>query len=173
MEMKAADFKELEGVMNFYNDLIDSMRDAEYKPAWEKGIYPAEQFIKDSIKQRELFIGMQDNRVVSAMILNSNYAEGYDKVDWKIKAEKNEIIIIHTLGVSPLCQGQGIAKKMLDFAVEFGREKRMKTIRLDVLSSNLPAQKLYPAVGFSYIDTVKLFYEDTGLTEFLLYEFVL
>ena len=39
-----------------------------------------------------------------------------------------------------------------------------------MLGGNLPAEKLYTAAGFQYRGTIKLFYEDTGLTDFLLYE---
>jgi ribosomal protein S18 acetylase RimI-like enzyme len=52
-------------------------------------------------------------------------------------------------------------------------DKRQKAIRLDVLGSNTPAQKLYANMGFQYRDTIKLFYEDTGMTDYLLYEFTM
>ena len=48
-----------------------------------------------------------------------------------------------------------------------------QALRLDVLGTNLPAQKLYTAMGFQYRTTLKLFYEDTGTTDYLLYELVL
>lgn len=51
--------------------------------------------------------------------------------------------------------------------------QNIKAIRLDVLGGNIPASKLYESMGFKYIETLKLFYEDTGLTDFLLYELVL
>ena len=41
---------------------------------------------------------------------------------------------------------------------------------LDVLEGNLPAKKLYESVGFQYIERMELFYEDTGLAGFWLYE---
>ena len=46
----------------------------------------------------------------------------------------------------------------------------MKAIKLDVLKGNVPAERLYESMGFRYVDTVRLFYEDTGLAEFRLYE---
>ena len=35
------------------------------------------------------------------------------------------------------------------------------------------AQKLYERVGFQYRGTLQLYYEDTGLTDFRLYEYIL
>ena len=42
-----------------------------------------------------------------------------------------------------------------------------------MLGTNLTAQKLYERVGFQYRGTLQLYYEDTGLTDFRLYEYIL
>lgn len=62
---------------------------------------------------------------------------------------------------------------MVKEAIIIAGENCNKAIRLDVLGSNIPAQKLYTNMGFQYIDTIKLFYEDTGLTDYLLYEYAI
>ena len=43
-------------------------------------------------------------------------------------------------------------------------------IRLDVLKGNLIAEKMYPEMGFKYVMTLPVFYEDIGLKDFELYE---
>ena len=48
-----------------------------------------------------------------------------------------------------------------------------KVIRLDVLAGNVPAEKLYTGLGFKYMDTLRMYYEDTGWTDYELYEYVL
>jgi len=62
---------------------------------------------------------------------------------------------------------------MVEYAIENCKNNGIKAIRLDVLASNRPAQKLYTTMGFICMNTIQLFYEDTGLTDFLLYELVL
>ena len=42
-----------------------------------------------------------------------------------------------------------------------------------MLNGNLPAVRLYESEGFRFVSRVELFYEDTGLTDFLLYEYAL
>ena len=44
---------------------------------------------------------------------------------------------------------------------------------VEELKGNVPAERLYPAMGFTYVDTIKLFYEDTGRVDFELFELVL
>ena len=173
LAVRQAKIEEYDAVKKFYCDLIDSIRDAEYKPAWKMGVYPTEQFLQDSIREQALFIAVLDNCLVGAMILNQNCASEYGDARWKINAKKEEVIIIHALAVSSTCQRKGIAGQMVSNAIETGRKNSVKAIRLDVLSTNLPAAKLYLSKGFQYIDTIKLFYEDTGFADFYLYELVL
>ncbi len=62
---------------------------------------------------------------------------------------------------------------MAKSVIELGKKTHMKVIRLDVLEGNIPAQKVYERLGFNYINTIQMYYEDTGLTGYMLYEYVL
>lgn len=171
--IKVAEGKDFYSIMEFYYNLIDSMKNTVFKPGWEKDIYPSKGFIKKSIEENEMVIEEIDNKIAGAMVMNSDVTIGYENIKWNIEAKKEELIVLHALGTSFEYQGQGIARKMVNYAMDFGRKNKKKVIRLDVLVCNIPAQKLYEASGFKYIDKVKLYYEDTGLTDFLLYELVL
>ena len=46
-------------------------------------------------------------------------------------------------------------------------------MRLVVLDGNPAAVRLYQKSGFSYAGDMQIFYEDTGLADFHLYEYVL
>ena len=173
MNIRYAKQSEFNDVVSFYYGLIDSMRGAEYRPRWEKDIYPARQFIYDSIERNELYVAVIDGEIISAAVINHDCAEGYEKASWKIDAGGDQIAVIHILAVSSRYQNKGIAKKMVSYIIETSKKNGMKAIRLDVLAANKPAHRLYISMGFICIDTIKLFYEDTGLTEFSLYELVL
>ena len=47
---------------------------------------------------------------------------------------------------------------------------KQKSIRLDVLKGNVPAEKLYSRMGFKYPCTLSMYYEDVGLTDYKIYE---
>ena len=170
LNIRKADLNQFEAVMNFYYDLIDSMRNYEYRPLWEKDVYPTRQFIYKSIENNELFIAANDSAIVGSMIMNHISADEYSKAPWKVMAKNDETMIIHALAVLPEGQGAGIGMKMVNYAIKHCKDNNMKAIRLDVLLPNKPAHKLYAKMGFAYIDKIQLFYEDTGLTDFLLYE---
>ena len=164
------DFPEIQ---DFYWELIDKMQDSDYLPGWEKGVYPSDAFLMESLTAGELFALRLDEKIVAAMIMNHDCNEGYKGTEWNANAAADEVMVIHALGVSPEFHGYGFAKKMVEEAIHISRQKQQKAIRLDVLNGNLPALKLYEKIGFQYRRTVQMFYEDTGWTDYLLYELVL
>ena len=57
--------------------------------------------------------------------------------------------------------------------VTVSRKEGCKVIRLDVPEGNTPAEKLYLSCGFRFVAEKKIFYEDTGLADFRMFELVL
>lgn len=171
--IRAADMADYPCVRDFYYDLIDRMEDAEFKPGWERDIYPTQEFLIQSIRNGELFIGEADNRIISCMVVNHEYNAGYKDIPWSITVEDSELLVIHALGVHPMHSGKGIAKQMVRSVIDAARKDQIRTIRLDVLEGNIPAEKAYTKMGFAYRGTIQMFYEDTGWTNFRLFEVLL
>lgn len=173
MNIRLANQTEFNNVRSFYHELIDMMKNAECKPAWEKGVYPSDVYLKKSIENGELWVCEYENKYAAAMIVNHESNEGYREIRWSVDAKNNEITVIHALGVMPTFQGKGIAGEMVKKVIELAKATNQKSVRLDVLGGNLPAEKLYLKHGFEYVDTIKMFYEDTGWTDFKLFEYIL
>lgn len=171
MEIRLAQIDEFGEIRSFYHSLIDAMEDARYKPGWEKEVYPTDTYLTDSINKKELWIGIENGQLAAAMIVNHEYNEGYGQVVWPTDARPDEITVIHALGVHPVFAGRGLAKKLVEKVFEIAKNAKQKVIRLDVLGGNVPAEKLYVGAGFKYIDTLQMFYEDTGWTDYELYEY--
>ena len=167
---KEAQFHE---VRSFYHKLIDMMEGAEYHPQGEKGLYPTDEYLLSAIRRGTLYLGRLDGEPTAAMVVNSDCNEGYRQVNWRVQAADSEVSVIHILGVLPSHSGKGLAKSLVRHTFALARQKGHKAVRLDVLKGNLPAEKLYTGLGFQYITSVPMFYEDTGWTDFLLYEYPL
>lgn len=153
--------------------MCEGIKDSDYDFGWKKDIYPSPEFISESIRKGEMYIGLEEDRIAAAMVLNHEYNESYKKFDWQTKAEDSEILLIHALGVHQDLARRGYAKQMVQKAVDLAKETGMKAIRLDVLKGNLPAEKLYLGFGFRRMATLPMYYEDTGWTDFDLYEYLL
>ena len=173
LTIRAARADEFETVRCFYHRLIDMMEGSKFHPRWEKGVYPSDAFMRSSIERGELYVGMLGEEIAAAMVINGEGADGYDGAPWSVSAAHGEFSVIHTLGVMPAYHGRGFARELVRAAKETARGLGHKALRLDVLNGNLPAVRLYESEGFSYISAIKLFYEDTGVADFLLYEYAL
>lgn len=173
MDIVIATTAQFEEVRAFYHSLIDAMQDSGYQLSWKKDIYPAPDFLKDSITKQELYIGVSNGEIACAMVVNHDCNESYAKFEWPTKAAKDEIMVIHTFGVHPRYFGKGYARQMIHKAIQIAREHQQKALRLDVLKRNVPAATLYQSEGFRYQATVSMFYEDTGWADFKLFEYIL
>ena len=171
LTIRLAEKEEYEKVRTFYHSLIAAMEGAEYSPGWEKEIYPSNEYIRDSIDQGQLYIGLMADQITSAMIVNHECNEGYHGVKWPVAAEKEEVTVVHALGVHSDYCGRGFGKELVKKVISIAKETGQKVVRLDVLEGNVPAERLYTGMGFLYIDALEMFYEDTGWTNYMLYEY--
>ena len=170
--IRLASVDAFQSIRAFYHKLIDEMQVLEFKPGWEKGVYPSDDYLMEALKEGTLWVCNSRQGYVGAMIVNHKSNEGYRQVKWSVDAGAHEITVIHARGVMPSLQGKGIAKGMVRKVLEDARSEGQKAVRLDVLGGNLPAERLYLKCGFQYMDTVSMFYEDTGWTDFKLYEYI-
>ena len=157
----------------FYHSLIDSLNPAQRYVGWKKDIYPSLAFLRSAIDDGDLYVCRDEGRIAGAMVLNHACNESYKNCRWQIAADDSEILVIHALGVHPEFQGKGCAKAMVQKAIAIAGEAGIKAIRLDVLAGNIPAENLYQGIGFQYLTSVQMYYEDTGWAAFKLYEYVL
>ena len=104
------------------------------------------------------------------MILNHRFDTAYDQVNWLVDAAPEEVIVVHTLATRPDRQCTGLAGKLMEFAAELGRSRGCKSIRLDAWEPNEPAHFFYRSKGFTPLETLELYYVDTGLSNFVMYE---
>lgn len=169
--VKKASERDIKAVIDFYDEVVDRMADAVYSPGWKKGIYPAYEDLEDAIRARWLYVAYESNQIIGCMVINNRMTDGYEQGAWIYKTDK--LSIIHMLAVHPDKQNQGYGKAIVRAALRIASELGSEAVRLDVYSPNLPAKMLYESIGFRFAGSMELFYEDTGLAEYLLYEFPL
>ncbi|MCR4963987.1 MAG: GNAT family N-acetyltransferase [Firmicutes bacterium] len=157
-------------IRRFYHDLTDRMQNAAYAPGWIKDVYPSPAMLRQALQKGELYLATEKEALIAAMIVNDQCTDGYQQADWPSGAGPGEVLTIHALGVDPRRQGQGLGKQMIAFVMGLAKAKGAKALRVDVLDGNMPALRLYPSLGFLHAGSIELFYENTGLCRFILFE---
>lgn len=77
---------------------------------WEKGVYPSDDFLQNSLIKGELYILTEKDTLYACVILNSEHNEGYDDCTWGITCDPGEVLTPHALAVHPTMQGKGVGK---------------------------------------------------------------
>ena len=162
---------DLQAVAELYDGIIELFQTQTGNNGWRKGVYPTEGDFRRAIQAGTLYVGELEGTLAAGMIVTQGTDKSYGDAPWRVKAADEETAVIHTLGVSPVFAGRGLALQMVEGAAALAREKGWKALRLDVLDVNEPAHRLYQRAGFVYIATKQIQYESTGLANFLLYEY--
>lgn len=170
LDIRVATPGEFVAVRHFYHRLIDLMGNDRYAPGWKRGVYPATDYLTQVVSAGQLWRGTLGGEVVSCMVLNHEANEGYAGTRWPSGASPEEALVLHAFGVLPTWQGHGFAKQMLDHASSHARALGMRAMRLDAVTGSVPAEHLYLHMGFRPVATVPLWYPDTGLIDYTLYE---
>lgn len=144
MKYRIANKNDLEDIKELYDTVSDDMKDSNYDLMWRKDIYPTREMIENDLNNTYLLV--KDNIIIGAVVLDNECDICYKEINWQIHAVKEEVTIIHRLCIHPLYRGCG--KFFMKKIIETTRKYNQKAIRLDVLTSNLPAIRLYENMGF-------------------------
>ena len=112
----------------------------------------------------------EDGTVWGSMNLNDRQLPEYQNGAWSIPAEDTQAAVIHTLTIDPARAGQGLARQMAAFAEETARRQGKTVLRLDTGVENLPANRMYPALGYKAAGTVDTFFMGYARRPLNLYE---
>lgn len=133
------------------NEIFDLLRNCKYALD-RQGIfqwvdsYPTISVVKNDIENRHLYCAFLHNKCAGVVTMNNKQDPEYAAIDWNIK--QGNFLIIHRLAVDPLLHGRGVARKLMDFAEQFGTDSNYHAVRLDAYSANTRVLKFYEARGY-------------------------
>lgn len=161
---------DIDKVEKLYDDLNDYLEVKVNYAGWRKGIYPTRETAINGIKNKSLFLLKSNNEILACVILDNKQDPAYSEINWEDDFAEHEVMVVHTLAVSPKYMKQGIAQRLLSFIKEYSSQLKMKAIRLDVATYNKPAVSLYEKHGYVYKGTVDLGLVNLDTVWFKVYE---
>lgn len=174
MELFQAGEQDFLGLQDFFKNLIAKTPDMRQFCPWEYGVYPTDALLREHIDNGDLYYMESNGAILAALVLLPYQEENYAWDNpWGAALEDDQVATVHMLGVNPEMQGQGIAHRAVEAAILKARKMGKKAVRLDALSCNLPAQKLYRSLGFAEVGTARWQSVNLGWTDFVLYEYFL
>ena len=173
MKLKKVEINDFNVIQKIYIDIIEKTTDMDKYACWKKGMHPTDVAIMDYIKSGAMYLYTSNDKIAGVLAVTMEQEEDYHEITWGIEARDTEVAVIHIFGVNPEYQNQGIGSHMIEGVIEMARAQGKKAVRLDSLASNIPAQHMYKKNGFVYRGTRNQYAENTGLTDFYYYEYIL
>ena len=161
---------DLETVKGHYINVIENTPEIEKYARWVYGKHPTDEALRSFIENGEMYLLADGGTVAGMVAIVMHQGTDYEDIPWTEKLENDQVATLHLLAVCPEYRGRSLGNTILELAGELAKQHGKKAVRLDVLESNLPAQHLYEKNGFIYRGKEHWYAENTGWTDFLLYE---
>lgn len=156
-----------------YRSIIDHLGETGDPSRWHDVGHPKPEQVAAWAEAGELYLALDGKQIAGVVVLNHEAIDAYATADWAVEASALEALVVHALGVMPDYLGQGVARFLLDSALDVAREAGCLAVRLDVYVENTPALRLYRRYGFRDLGCYTVDYGDIDLNEFHLFEYVL
>lgn len=110
------------------------------------GNYPDYDNFYQDFQKNGLFVFLHNNQIVASMSLLEENDPPYLVLKW----ESNNALVIHRILVDPDYQKQGIGKKLVSYAIDYGKRKLYTAIKIDTHPDNIKMQSMLKSLNFIY-----------------------
>ena len=152
--IRKATEKDIKAIAEIYEDIHTEEEAGNLTIGWERGVYPTEATAAASVAIDEMFVCERDGKVVAAAKLNKEQVDVYYGAPWEYPADDEQIMVIHTLVVSPSVQTSGIGREFVKFYEEYALENNCPYLRMDTNERNERARGFYKKMGYKEIGIV-------------------
>ncbi len=144
LTFRKAKTEDLPQVLSLYKAVVENMIQSGINQ-WSDE-YPNKAVLSADIEAGELIIGVNDDKILTAYVMNCDADPDYYNADWQYSDAK--WCVVHRLCVSPTCHRQGLATKVMEYVEESAKLQGFDSIHLDTFSGNPKALNLYHKLGF-------------------------
>lgn len=171
--LKKCEISDIDRISNFYQYVCENTKNMKRLGKWIYGLHPTKEQTEAYIKSGFMYFFEENGEILGAVAITPFQETEYQEIEWQIVCHNNEVSAVHLLAVNPDYQGCGIARNIMRNAIDIAKNNNSKAVRLDALSCNAPAHRLYQSIGFEKIGICNLYTDNVGNAEFYLFELLL
>ena len=147
-EIRRGTPEDIPGVAAIYDRILTEEEAGRASVGWVRGVYPTEAVAREALEAGELFVLEEDGHLAAAARINRAQAPVYSRVSWLWQAPPEQVMVLHTLVVDPLCRGRGCGSAFVDFYERYALEQGCPYLRMDTNEKNAAARALYARLGY-------------------------
>ena len=144
MEFRTATIDDLDALVALYGAATQDML-RQGIDQWDE-YYPDREILTEDVESGDMTLGLLDGEPACAWVVNREYEPEYVSGAWEHTG--GDFCVLHRLCVNPELQGRGLARQAMARMEKNALDKGFDSVRLDVFSQNLHAQRLYERLGY-------------------------
>ena len=152
--IRKATAADIPAVSRIYEDIHTAEEAGLLTIGWARGVYPTAETAFASLAKDTLFVLEDEGVIYAAAKIDREEVPVYANAKWEFDAPASEIMILHTLVVSPCAMGKGYGRQFVAFYEAYALAHGCHYLRIDTNERNSGARKMYAKLGFKEIDTV-------------------
>ena len=151
MEFRTATPDDLDALVSLYGAATQDML-RQVIDQWDE-YYPDREILSEDVESGDMTLGLLDGEPACAWVVNREYEPEYVSGAWEHTG--GDFCVLHRLCVNPELQGRGLARQAMARMEKNAFDKGFDSVRLDVFSQNLHAQRLYERLGYKRTGEVR------------------
>lgn len=148
MVIRKALAKDLQAVASVYADVHTAEENGDLFIGWNRSVYPTIETARLSLERDDLFVLENTGEIVGAAIINQQQMDVYADANWIYQANDNEVMVLHTLVISPKAAGRGFGTSFVKFYEAYALEHNCPVLRIDTNEINHIARAIYHKLGY-------------------------
>ena len=151
MEFRTATIDDLDALVALYGAATQDML-RQGIDQWDE-YYPDREILTEDVESGDMTLGLLDGEPACAWVVNREYEPEYVSGAWEHTG--GDFCVLHRLCVNPELQGRGLARQAMARMEKNALDKGFDSVRLDVFSQNLHAQRVYERLGYKRTGEVR------------------
>lgn len=154
MVFRTANAADIPAIVEIYEQIHTEEEAGRTSIGWIRGVYPTEKTAEASLQRGDLFVVENEGIVVGTAIINQLQVDVYEGAAWEFPAEDSEVMVLHTLVISPRAFHKGYGKAFVKFYEDYALSQNCPYLRMDTNARNLRARTMYRKMGYREIAIV-------------------
>lgn len=154
MLYRKATEQDIPAIARIYADIHTQEESGAVTIGWARAIYPTEQTALLALQRGDLFVQELDGVVSGAAIINQIQVDCYYGANWQHDAPDENIMVLHTLVISPAFSRRGLGEDFVAFYEQYALRHGCPYLRMDTNARNTRARAMYKKLGYAEPDIV-------------------
>lgn len=141
-------------ISGIYEEILSEEEAGRASIGWVRGVYPTRETAESAVRSGQMFVEEDGGRIVAAAKINQLQEPAYAQARWRYDAPEDQVMVLHTLVVSPRAGGAGYGTQFVAFYEQYALAHGCHYLRMDTNEKNARARALYKKLGYAEVSVV-------------------